>query len=88
MVLVGDRRPEHGHDPVAGELVDGALVAGHGIGEDREEALHDLAPLLRVLLLGEVHRAADVGEQDGHLLALAVVTAEIGHDPSRVAWYP
>ena len=57
VVLVGDRRPEDGHDPVAGELVDGALEAVHGVGEDREEALHDLAPLLGVLLLGQVHRA-------------------------------
>ena len=73
MVLVGDRGAEDGHDPVAGELVDGALEPGHGVGQDREEALHDLAPLLRVLLLGEVHRAADVGEQHRHLLALGVV---------------
>ena len=27
VVLVGDRRPEQGHDPVAGELVDRALEA-------------------------------------------------------------
>ena len=73
VVLVGDRRAEDGHDPVAGELVDRALELGHGVGQDREEALHDLAPLLRVLLLGEVHRAADVGEQHRHLLALGVV---------------
>jgi hypothetical protein len=39
MVLVGDRRPEHGHDPVAGELVDGAIEARHRLGEHREEAL-------------------------------------------------
>ena len=73
VVLVGDRGAEDGHDPVAGELVDGALEAVHGLGQDREEALHDLAPLLRVLLLGQVHRAADVGEQHRHLLALGVV---------------
>jgi hypothetical protein len=45
------------------------------VGEDREEALHDLAPLLRVVLLGEVHRPLHVGEQHGHLLALGVVLA-------------
>ena len=75
VVLVGDRRAEDGHDPVAGELVDGALEALDGVGEDREEALHDLAPLLGVVLLGEVHRPLDVGEQHGHLLALGVVLA-------------
>ena len=75
VVLVGDRRPEDGHDPVAGELVDGPLEALDGVGEDREEALHDLAPLLGVVLLGEVHRPLHVGEQHGHLLALGVVLA-------------
>jgi hypothetical protein len=46
MVLVGDRGAEDGHDPVAGEFVDRALEAAHLVGEDREEALHDPAPLL------------------------------------------
>ena len=72
VVLVGDRGAEDGHDPVAGEFVDGALEAAHVVGEDREEALHDLAPLLGVVLLGKVHRALDVGEEHGDLLALAV----------------
>ena len=72
VVLVGDRGAEDGHDPVAGEFVDGALEAVHLVGEDREEALHDLAPLLGVVLLGQVHRALDVGEEHGDLLALAV----------------
>ena len=72
VVLVRDRRPEQRHDPVARELVHGALEAPDALGEQREEALHDLTPLLGVGLLGHVHRAHDVGEQDGHLLALAV----------------
>ena len=79
MVLVGDRGAEDGHDPVAGELVDGALEALDRLGEDGEEALHDLAPLLRVLPLGQVHRAAHVGEEHRHLLALAIVLADLGH---------
>ena len=78
MVLMGDRGAEQGHDPVAGELVDGALEALDRVGEDREEALHDLAPLLGIVLLGEVHRALDVGEQHGDLLALGVVHAYLG----------
>ena len=85
VVLVGNRRPEDGHDPVAGELVDGALEFADGVGQDREEALHDLAPLLRVLLLGEVHRAADVGEQHRHLLALGIVLRRLGHRPQGYA---
>ena len=39
--------------------------------EDAEEALHDLRPLLGVELLGQLHRALHVGEEHGHLLALA-----------------
>ena len=84
VVLVRDRGAEDRHDPVAGELVDGALEAGDGLGQQREEALHDLAPLLRVLLLGQVHRAADVGEQDRDLLALGVVLAGLVHDSTRL----
>ena len=77
MVLVGDRRAEDGHDPVAGEFVDGPLELLDRPGEDREEALHDVAPLLGVVLLREVHRALDVGEQHGDLLALGI---------ERVVW--
>ena len=88
VVLVGDRSPEDGHDPVAGELVDRALEPGHRVGEDREEALHDRAPLLRVLLLGEVHRAADVREQDGDLLAFGIVLAGLVHDGTKVTPIP
>ena len=71
VILVRDRRAEQRHDAVAGVLVDGALEAVHALGEDREEAIHDLVPLLRVELLGELHRALHVGEEHGHLLALA-----------------
>ena len=84
VVLVGDRGAEDGHDPVAGELVDGALEGLDGAGQQGEEALHDLAPLLRVLALGEVHRAAHVGEENGHELALAIVVQGFGHDRPRL----
>ena len=70
VVLVGDRRAEQGHDPVAGELVDRPLEAVDALAQDREEALHDPPPLLRVALLGELHRPHHVGEQHRHLLAL------------------
>jgi hypothetical protein len=39
MVFVRDRRPEEGHDAVAGELVDRAFEAMHTVGEDLEEAV-------------------------------------------------
>ena len=72
VVLVGDRRPEQRHDAVAGELVDGALEAVDALGEDREEAIHHLAPRLGIGALGEVHRAHHVGEENRDLLALAL----------------
>ena len=71
MILVRDRRAEQRHDAVAGVLVDDALEAMHAVGEDLEEAVHDRAPLLRIELLGQLHRALHVGEQHGDLLALA-----------------
>ena len=71
VVLVRDRRAEERHDAVAGELVDRALEAVHAVGEDREEAVHDLVPLFGIDLLGELHRALHVGEQHRDLLALA-----------------
>ena len=84
VVLVGDRSAEDGHDPVAGELVDRSLEALDRLGKDREEALHDLAPLLRILPLGQVHRATHVGEEHRHLLALTIVLADLDHDRTKV----
>src|SRR5207247_9931379 len=71
VILVGDRRAEERHDPVAGVLVHGPLEAVHALGEELEEAVEDAVPLLGVELLGEVHRALHIGEEDRHLLALA-----------------
>jgi hypothetical protein len=80
VVLVGDRRAEQGHDAVAGELVDRALEPVHALAEDLEEAPHDLAPRLGILLLGEVHRAHHVGEQHRHVLALTLQDGSAGAD--------
>ncbi len=79
VILMGDGGAEDGHDPVAGELVDRALEAVHGVGEGREEALHDRVPLLGILLLGKIHRPLDVGEEDGDLLALATGLGGLTH---------
>ena len=70
VVLVRDRSTEERHDPVTGVLVDRALEAVHAVGQDREEALQDRVPDLRVQSLGELHRALHVGEQHRDLLAL------------------
>ena len=80
MGLVRDRRSEEGHDPFAGVLVDRPLEAVNSVGEDREEALHDLVPVFRVDRLREIHRPLEVGEEDRHLLALAFDGAAGGED--------
>ena len=71
VVLVRDRRAEQRHDAVAGVLVHRPLEAVHALGEDGEEAVEDRVPLFGIELLGQLHRALDVGEQYGDLLALA-----------------
>jgi hypothetical protein len=72
VILVRDRRPEQRHDAVAGVLVHCAFEAVHAVGENGEELVEDRVPLLRVELLGQLHRTLHVGEEDGDLLALAL----------------
>ena len=71
MILMGDRRAEQRHDPVAHDLVDGALVAMHGIHHHADRAIEDAARLFRVSAFDDRERALDVGEQHRDVLALA-----------------
>jgi hypothetical protein len=52
----------------------------HSLGEYLEEAVKDSVPLLRIELLGQIHRPLHVGEEDGHLFALAFEGAAGGED--------
>jgi hypothetical protein len=72
VILVGDRRPEQGHHPIACELVDRALHAMHRFRNRRKEAIEQTTPTLGVERLGEIHRAHDVHEHHRDLLALAL----------------
>jgi hypothetical protein len=72
VVFVRDRRAEQRHDAVTSVLVDRALETVNSLGEDREEAIHDLVPLLGIDSLREIHRPLHVGEEHGDLLALAL----------------
>jgi hypothetical protein len=72
MVLMGDRRAEDGHDPIAQHLVHGALIGMHGIDHDLLERIEQPAGLLRIQVPDELGRALDVGEQDGDLFALSL----------------
>src|SRR5262245_47004516 len=80
VVLVRDRRTEERHDAVARELVDGTLEAMDAGGENLEEAIDDRAPALGIELLGQLHRALHIGEEDGHLLPLALESGTGGED--------
>ena len=72
VVLVGDRRAEQRHDPVAHHLVDRALVVMDGLHHPLEDRVEELARLLGVAVGEQLHRALEVGEEHGDLLALAL----------------
>ena len=80
MVLVGERRAEEGHDPVAHDLVDRALVAVDGLHHPLEDGVEELARLLGVAVGEELHRALQVGEEHRDLLALAFEGGLRGED--------
>ena len=71
VVFVGDRRTEERHDPVAHDLVDGALVAVDGLHHQLEDRIENPAGLLRIAVGEQLHRALEVGEEHRDLLALA-----------------
>ena len=80
VVLVPDRRSEQRHDPVAHHLVDGALVVMDGLHHPFEHRVEELPGLLGVAVGEELHRALEVGEEHGHLLALAFEGGLRGED--------
>ena len=80
VVLVPDRRAEERHDPVAHHLVDGALVVMDGFHHPLEDGIQELPRILGVTVGEQLHRALEVGEEDGHLLALALEGSLRGED--------
>src|SRR5262249_22170318 len=87
VVLVGERGAEQGHEPVAEELVDRALVPVH-LDQDRlEEPVEQRVHGLGSEPLGQRGRAGDVAEENRHLLALALEGGAGGHDAlGQVLW--
>ena len=65
VVLVRDRRAEHGHHGIADELLDDPAVSGDHLARGIEVAGQELADLLGILRLGSSGEADEVGEQDG-----------------------
>ena len=80
VVLVGERRAEERHDPVAHDLVDRALVAVDGLHHPLEHRVEELPRLLGVAVGEQLHRALQVGEEHGDLLALAFEGGLRGED--------
>jgi hypothetical protein len=72
VILDGDRRPKEGHDAVAHDLIHGAAVAAHRLDHRLQHRIDERARLFGVTTGQQLHRALDVGEQHGHVLAFAL----------------
>ncbi len=71
VIFVRERRAKQRHNPVAHHLVDGALVPVDGLHHPLKDRIEELARFLGVAIGHELHRALQIGEQHGDLLALA-----------------
>ena len=80
VILVGDGRAEQRHDPVAEELVHGALVPVHLGQHQLEGAGHEGVDLLGIEARGDRGEAGDVHEEHRDLLALALQRGPGGED--------
>jgi hypothetical protein len=80
VVLVREGRAEEGHDPVAHDLVDGALVVMHGLHHSLEDGVQELPGIFGIAVGEQLHRALQVREQDGDLFALAFERGLRGQD--------
>ena len=77
---MGERRAEQGHDAVAHDLVHRALVAVDGLHHPLQYGIEQLARLFGIAIGEQLHRALEVGEEDGDLLALALEGGLRGQD--------
>src|SRR5207245_501281 len=80
VIFLGEGRAEQCHDAVAHHLVHRTLVAVDRLHHPFEHRVEDLACFLRVAIREQLHRALQVGEEDGHLFALAFQGALGGQD--------
>jgi hypothetical protein len=72
MIFMGDGRAKQRHDSVAHHLVDRTLVPMDRVHHQLEHWIEDLPGLLGVAIGQQLHRALEVGEENGDLLALAL----------------
>ncbi len=83
VVLVGERRAEQRHHTVPEHLVHRTLVAVHRFHHPVQRGVEQRTRLFRVAPVEQFQRAADVGEQHGHVLALAFQVRAGGEDLLR-----
>jgi len=87
VVVVGDGSAEERHYAIAHNLVDGALVAMDGLHHPLKHGVQDLARLLGITIREQLHRALEVGEEHGDLLAFALEGALGGENLlGKVFW--
>jgi hypothetical protein len=72
MVLMGDRRPEQGHDAIAQELVHRALKAVHGVHHVVQGRIQELLRRFGVEVFDQLGGVFDIGKEHGDLLAFAL----------------
>src|SRR5262245_1663500 len=80
MVLMGDRPPEEGHDPIAHHLVHSAFVAVNGCYHALHHCIKDLPRLFRVAVGQQFQRRFQVGKKHRDLLTLPFEGTPGGED--------
>jgi hypothetical protein len=87
MIFMRDRGPKERHDAVAHDLVDRALIAVDGCHHPFQHGIKELPRLLRIAIGKELQRTLHVGEEHGHLLALAFEGGLGGEDLLGQMWW-
>jgi hypothetical protein len=80
VIFMGNGRAEEGHNAIPHHLVDGALVAVHGLDHPLQDRVQQLSGLLGVAVGQQFHGPLQVREQHGDLLALAFEGSFGGQD--------
>jgi hypothetical protein len=73
VVFMGNRRPEQGHNPIAHDLIHGALIAMHGGHHALQHRVEELPGLLRIAVSqDEFQRPLQVRKEHRDVLPLAL----------------
>src|SRR5215813_2107276 len=83
MVLVGERRSEESHDPVAHHLAHRALKTVHGLHHELQDRIEYQAGLLGIAASEELHGIFEIGEEHCDLFVLALECGPAREDALR-----